>query len=225
MARIIRDSDDFSLDLPRFAIESDDFLKLLEKLNVSENKFSVETGEFLDEERTCLDSKEDARHNISLFKSPFIVKVDGLDINLRQHRRKVTFKEGHRAKAMALVAELSEYVPWYSRLFTSLPRVIRKNLFLLALLPEVLRQFIWPEVSVNISLSLVTVLSILLLFIPGFWFFNARVYYKPRDSFIQRNKDKIVWGIGSAILALLVSLYGNQAKELVFGLQTETKDQ
>ena len=225
MARIIRDSDDFSLALPRFAIESGDFLKLLEKLNVSESSFSVETGEFLDEERTFLYSKEDVQRNISMFKSPFKVKVDGLDINLRKHYRKVSFKENHRARAMALVAELSECVPWYSKLFTSLPGVISKNLFLLALLPEVLRQFIWPEVSVNISLSLVTLLTILLLFIPEFWFFNARVYYKPRDNFIQRNKDKIVWGVGSAILALIVSLYGNQAKELVFGLQTETKDQ
>ena len=218
MAKIIRRSEDFSLDLPRFAIESSDFLKLLEKLNVPEGKLSVTTGESNDETRTCLDGKEDIRSNISLLKSPFKIEIGGLNISVTHYRQKVSFKEDQRAKAMALVAELREYIPWYIRPFVSMPTVISKNLFLLAILPEVWRKFFRPEASVSASLTLSVIFLLIILAIPQFWFYKARVFYRPRESFIQRNKDKIIWSVFAAMFTFLVSQYGPRIEEYIFGV-------
>ena len=208
MAKIVERSNNRERSLPPFVIESSDFVQIIERVFGKDAALTIEVGDSFYNKTAIMDGIDDVTKNISLLSGSFTVKVDELTISIMSSSSAIHYSEPQRPTVDALQAEFSAFVPYHRRIAQYV--AIHETFFLCALLVIVLLLLLVHEDEISIWWAL-PIYPALLIFASVFWnkISQPKVFFSPRDSFLQRNKDKMVWGAISSIGTMLLSNFGN----------------
>lgn len=214
MAKTIRSRESIDLDLPLFSIESSVFLDLIQRVFGESCDIVATVDHREDGTQTILEGIADIKSHISMFRGDIEIKIGELRISVGRFSNCVQFREPQRALAISLISELREYVPiWIPFIALSKRKGLLFTAWLLVIL-SILSYKHFPATIAPFRLHILlffcaTWLTLTAANLRSIWA-RPHIIYRPRDTFISRNKDKIVLGIVSSLCTLAIAQYGPQ---------------
>lgn len=190
-----------SVALPYIWCEATDFAKIAKQISGRDTP-TLNVGDYSTTLIHEMEGLEDIEENLHLIKVPLCLKFSGISVNIEHQFAYIDYDQEGYARAKGIVEAFRPYEVLGSSHLSG--RNFYIGLFLLFVAFEVLIPDWMKEVKSQI------------LFVILFAYFaisygansvlcRNRIYFRPRDTFLKRNQDKILWSVLTFIGTLFAS--------------------
>ncbi|NDW47458.1 hypothetical protein [Ruegeria sp. PrR005] len=191
------------LTVPPFRMTDEEFLSIIKTVARETDEIQLTTGSYLDNRRYVLTDLDDLEKNRSKISSPLTFRINSIKLNINRIHSQLTFEEKDRSTAEELHEHLKHYKIWYSFIgnpFLALALVFPAYFYIsfgkkLELIQEILLLFAVGSPIFFLS------------FLTHMGHLAPKVIFRPNDTFLKRNKDKIIL----AVLSLAAGIALNEA--------------
>ncbi|QFT91551.1 hypothetical protein FIU86_01775 [Roseovarius sp. THAF9] len=212
------------IDLDAFAISNEEFLDFIQDFKQKCPDATITTGNYREAERTILEGWSDFSEHKALIESPFEFEMLSVNFSIdRRGQATISYDEADEFLAKTLARKFkSSRSAWRSFIHhPSFPFILTGPLTVAALLylddklPR--QQLTFVTVSTFLSFSLLGLLIERQVT-------KCSVYYQTRDTFFQRNRDKIFVAVISSLFGALVAK-GPDIVTKAFKTETKLNDE
>ena len=221
MAKSVKIKNYNIVPVPAFAMESSTFFNLLKDSLDEDKSISIILGR-PDQNHTILENMTDVELHKPLLKGDLIIYTNKFEMRI-SGRKSVIISDELSPAVNALVERLSAFTPLHRKFFQFADGNLEFKGLIVGLLsaPYFLAgSILLPEILISYIAQILVLTGLLSAMFSIFHHFGTPViFFRAQESFLSRNRDKIVWSaisvVATIVSALFVAKYGQKLAEIL----------